>query len=390
MFGHLFALILLFLILEGGSVTTPIELSFSLFQSVLISLIGYLLILTFFHFLKRAHLKKFHSFIVQGLLLLFVYLSLNILGLERLFSFFPAGQKVLSSVLFIFLYFIGLAVGIHTILLRFLLPFAFPFILYLLLISSLQFLSLNTALVLFFALMVMSSLLLFPFLFRALWNCQPIPPSPLKTLIETFCKNLHFSIGGLYIWMGMRGTATAAFVGIMPKLRYLLYTEALLKLCTDKEIEAITAHEWGHHKKMHLLLYPFLLAGAYPLIHFISKMTPHLPPFFIFILYGGILFLFVRYVFGFFSRQCEKEADLQALKVGIDPELLISALEKVGRYHHVSLKKFHWHHGSIQERIDLIKRVYMHPSYGKRYEKFCFFSRVSYFTLIALLSYLLW
>ena len=50
-------------------------------------------------------------------------------------------------------------------------------------------------------------------------------------------------------------------MGIVPGLRYILLTPALIETMSIAEIEAIMAHEIGHVKKFHLLLYVFLITG---------------------------------------------------------------------------------------------------------------------------------
>ena len=50
-------------------------------------------------------------------------------------------------------------------------------------------------------------------------------------------------------------------MGILPGLRYILLTPALIETMSREELEAVIAHEIGHVKKYHLLLYICLIAG---------------------------------------------------------------------------------------------------------------------------------
>ena len=51
---------------------------------------------------------------------------------------------------------------------------------------------------------------------------------------------------------------TAAVIGILPGLRYILITSGLLGALDISELKAVVAHEMGHVRKKHLLLFVFL------------------------------------------------------------------------------------------------------------------------------------
>ena len=53
----------------------------------------------------------------------------------------------------------------------------------------------------------------------------------------------------------------AAIVGVVPRLRYVMFTKRIQKELSGDSIEAVLAHEIGHNYHRHLLVYPFILFG---------------------------------------------------------------------------------------------------------------------------------
>ncbi|MCI5210701.1 MAG: hypothetical protein D3910_18375 [Candidatus Electrothrix sp. ATG2] len=102
---------------------------------------------------------------------------------------------------------------------------------------------------------------LFPPIIYRLWGCIPMDPRPLRQRIEQFFRSQNFSAKILY-WPLFEGRmVTAGVMGIVPRFRYLLLTPALLSALDREELEAVLAHEIGHVKRYHLVLYLFLFFG---------------------------------------------------------------------------------------------------------------------------------
>lgn len=114
---------------------------------------------------------------------------------------------------------------------------------------------------LFFLFFLVLLALLFPPVIRRLWGCTPMESGPLRHGVEQFCRSQNFSSEILY-WPLFEGKMiTAGVMGIVPKFRYLLLTPALLFALDQEELEAVLAHEIGHVKKYHLILYLLLFLG---------------------------------------------------------------------------------------------------------------------------------
>jgi tetratricopeptide (TPR) repeat protein len=176
---------------------------------------------------------------------------------------------------------------------------------------------------------------------------------------------------------------TAGVVGLVKRFRYVLISPALLDHLSGEELKAVMAHEMGHVKKRHLVFYVVFLIGylllAYSFFDLVFLMLfsfdstldllvsskeeagnalsliTTVPP---------LLFMFVyfRYLFGLFSRNFERQADLYALKLTGSPEGLINSLKTLTRLSGRSEDAPSWHHHSISERIRFLRRCEENPS----------------------------
>jgi len=69
-----------------------------------------------------------------------------------------------------------------------------------------------------------------------------------------------------------------------------------------------------------------------------------------------ILLVYFRFVFGYFMRNCERQADLYALQLVGNSRGLVSSLEKIAVHSGHSHDRPSWHHFSIRQRIDFLKK----------------------------------
>lgn len=232
--------------------------------------------------------------------------------------------------------------------------------------------------IIFFALFLCFVMLFFPPMVRRLWGCSPLPEGELKENLIRFCSKQDFS-AGLYIWPLFEGRVlTAGVMGVVPGLRYILLTPAIIETMTMEELESVMAHEIGHVKRYHLLLYVLLIGGfslfaamlAEPfLLMLLSRAffvdlitTGNIDPETLIAALGSVPLLifmvfYFRFIFGYFIRNFERQADLHVLKVVGDGRALVSAFEKIARMSGNIRDQKNWHHFGIGERIDCIERA---------------------------------
>ena len=243
---------------------------------------------------------------------------------------------------------------------------------------------------LFLGLFLTLVLLFFPPLVRRLWNCTELDDGPLKEHLVAFCQRQNFD-ATLCVWPLYEGRLiTAAVLGMMPGLRYILLTPALMQNLNMGELEAVMTHEIGHVKYRHLLLYVLLIGGfslvagllAEPVLYLslsmdwvfqlIAKELVSADT--IIMLVGGLpllmlLLLYFRFVFGYFIRNFERQADLYVLKILGSGRQLISAFEKIVVTSGIRADKPNWHHFGIGERIAQIELGQKDPSVITRQDR---------------------
>ena len=68
-------------------------------------------------------------------------------------------------------------------------------------------------------------------------------------------------------------------------------------------------------------------------------------------------------------RNFERQADLFCFQVGIDPAHMISSFMKLGVAHHDDGKRTNWHHFTIPQRIDFLRRCEEKPEMVNQHKK---------------------
>ncbi len=243
----------------------------------------------------------------------------------------------------------------------------------------------------------------FPGFLAKMMGCQPLPPGEERRRIETFCLRQRIVFGEIYSWPLFGGRVLSAGVlGFAGRFRYLLLTPALLEVAKTEELEAVIAHEIGHVKKHHLLLYlllfmafgMFLQFGLEPMLQafmgaefflvllFDFEGAPAaLAPFIAGIPLLVTLLLYVRFIFGFFMRNFERQADLYSYRVMGGAGPLASILEKIAWLGGNIRERPNWHHFGIGQRVDYLKDCEV----GKRkpfWHEFKVYSALGAFALV--------
>ena len=261
-----------------------------------------------------------------------------------------------------------------------------------------------------FVFFILFLVLIFPPLIRWLWNCSPLPPSQLREEMKAFFRQQKFS-SEILIWPLFEGQViTAGIMGILPRLRYLLVTPALLNTMNKDELEAVLAHEIGHVKKKHLILYLLLFLGfsifasaaATPLpflylssewFYDVSGFLNLSPENTLAVLSAApvllLMVLYFRYLFGFFIRNFERQADLHVFKAQGHGRALISSFEKIARLGGNIREQKSWHHFGLGERIDFLELCEQDKSLLRKHDLKVYISLAAYVLIVALTTVLL-
>jgi Zn-dependent protease with chaperone function len=243
---------------------------------------------------------------------------------------------------------------------------------------------------LFFGIFLLFVFIFFPPLVRRLWGCREIDEGPLKDHLTAFCEKQNFT-AAIYLWPLFEGRViTAGVMGIIPGLRYILITPALIETMTLEELDSVMAHEIGHVKRFHLLFYVFLIGGFTISSGFIAEPFYQVffskDYFYSFVNFTGLapdavknvvitvplllfLLIYFRFIFGYFMRNFERQADLHVFPVLGNSRAIISAFEKIAILSGNTRDKPSWHHFGIGQRVDYLVKCEQNPAWIKHQHK---------------------
>jgi Zn-dependent protease with chaperone function len=230
-----------------------------------------------------------------------------------------------------------------------------------------------------------------PLLIQRFWRCRPMTAGPERSRIEALCRKAGVRYADIVYWPIFGGRMiTAGVMGLVARFRYILVTQGLLQMLRPEEVDQVIAHEIGHVKRRHLQLYLLFFIGfmliayaAYPVSAFmLFSQGPILPLVKLFELnpfnlisgvYAGVLVIaiivYFRYIFGFFMRNFERQADVYVFELFSTAQPLISTFDKIVLSSGQPADKPNWHHFSIQQRVDYLRRCERNPQWITRHNR---------------------
>jgi STE24 endopeptidase len=205
----------------------------------------------------------------------------------------------------------------------------------------------------------------------------------------------------------------AVVMGLIPQVRYILLSDLLLSTMSDDQIEAVFAHEVGHVMHKHMfwlvaamsaLMLCFVGPGQFVIDHLDKLQTRMgIPQSVELILVMGIGAGLFWLIFGYMSRNCERQADVFAartlqnahehsatsqfdamIQITTATELpkelpgplnyqapssvgehgaavFCSALEQVALVNNIRIEERSWCHGSIASRMKFLEDLGKEP-----------------------------
>jgi STE24 endopeptidase len=162
-----------------------------------------------------------------------------------------------------------------------------------------------------------------PLIVPTVLGLKPLPPGQTLDQIEAVSRRLRFRYSRIYQWNTRGQVANAAVIGVLPWIRYVLFTDRLLDSLNESELDAVLGHEIGHAKHFHLPFYALFMLLSTVLIGLIVEIVrlenevrwnEHRALFQVvpLALAGGYMFG----VFGIVSRRCERQADVFGCRAG--------------------------------------------------------------------------
>ncbi|MBL7179330.1 MAG: M48 family metalloprotease [Pseudomonadota bacterium] len=244
--------------------------------------------------------------------------------------------------------------------------------------------------VLYFMFFLMAIAMIGPLMIQKFWRCKPLETGYVRERIENVCRRADLEYANILYWPIFGGRMiTAGVMGLVKKFRYILVTGAFIRFLEPEEIDAVIAHEIGHIKKKHLWFYLVFFVGymlisyatfdllvyavlyAEPLYRFISRpgLNQTTVTSTIFSLAIIVIFLiYFRFIFGYFMRNFERQADTYVYALFDSAGPLISTLEKIVLTSGQPADRPNWHHYSIKKRIDYLKQCEADKTWISRHD----------------------
>jgi Zn-dependent protease with chaperone function len=239
-----------------------------------------------------------------------------------------------------------------------------------------RFLSTPEGQVIYFLVFLSTVVIIGPAMIQKFWRCKPLESGYVRSRIEKLCRRAGLEYANILYWPIFGGRMiTAGIMGLIKKFRYILITEALVRHLEPEEMDAVIAHEIGHVKRKHLHFYLVFFIGYIFLSYTIFDLLIY------FIIYTDpvywlinstdinhdtiisavfslsiiiIFFIYFRYIFGYFMRNFERQADTYVYALFPSAKPLISTFKKIAAMTGQPPDRPNWHHFSIKERIEYL------------------------------------
>jgi Zn-dependent protease with chaperone function len=259
-----------------------------------------------------------------------------------------------------------------------------------------------------FILFLLLILILFPPIVRRLWNCTPFPEGPLLDHLQDFFRKQNFS-ARIFLWPLFEGRViTAGVMGIIPGLRYVMITPALLEHLTLDELDAVMAHEIGHIRKKHMLLYLLIISGFsilagfilepftffllsrdwyYSLLELTGLTAENLLTAIMAVVVLSLMVFYFRFLFGYFIRNFERQADLHVFDAIGSSKSIIAAFEKIAILSGNIRDLPSWHHFGIGQRVDYLEKCEKDPSEISKHNRKVRYSLLAYILLVGIAAF---
>ncbi|MCE2881719.1 MAG: M48 family metalloprotease [Planctomycetaceae bacterium] len=226
--------------------------------------------------------------------------------------------------------------------------------------------------------------LLVPFIVPPLLGLERLPQGELRDDLEELARGAGVHMRELWVWPTDGVVANAAVMGVFPRLRCVMLTDALLESMPRAQIRAVMAHELGHVVRRHLLWMVAVVIACWTVAGLV--LTPLAREVFVSLLprfeegewqsladavalvRDGAVLATGLCLFGLASRRFERQADTFAVQLlsrreasGTATEAavdsMVAALGSVAYLNHVRPERPSWRHGSIAWRQAYLRAI---------------------------------
>ena len=200
-----------------------------------------------------------------------------------------------------------------------------------------------------------------PLVLRHAWDTQPLARGALRDLFEAAARRAGFRCREILVWNTGHTMANAAVVGLGPRLRMVFLSDALLAQLAARELLAVFAHEIGHARRHHVLVFVSWTAGFFLCADLaLARWLPSGELWATSALVAAVALWYAG--FGWLSRRFELDADLFSVELTGDVEGMVCALDSVGGPHGGARRT--WRHFSIDARVQFLRSFALDAGIG--------------------------
>ncbi|MHC5109676.1 MAG: M48 family metallopeptidase [Planctomycetota bacterium] len=246
-----------------------------------------------------------------------------------------------------------------------------------------------------------------PMMLRYIWQTEPLANGPLRERLESLCGRINLRCRDILVWKSDGMMINAAVMGLVPRVRYVMLSDALLETMSDDQVEAVFGHEAGHICRRHIQLFLVFAFGGWLITAGIMESMAQLAlrmgwqseQTAMLVQAGGVLVTVLIWGIGFgmLSRRFERQADLfgarcvaSHLKACPEPcsvhrddlagadsvdrvcstgaSIFSSALDRVAILNGIPHEEWSWRHSSIGSRIRFLSSAASDPALAIRFE----------------------
>jgi STE24 endopeptidase len=211
-------------------------------------------------------------------------------------------------------------------------------------------------------------------------NARTMSSGPLRSSLESILAHARVRVGDIRLWPTGGSILNGAVIGLIPRFRFVLLTDALLETLPRMQLRAVMAHEVGHLRFRHL---PWTAVSLISMVWLFGQLMDWLAqPVFTWMLQlgvapdsavdliqmvgTGVVMVCTFIGFGLVSRRFELQADAAAAaELSCHPQppapvteriethgaqAMCDALESVAQLNGIDPRRHTWRHGSIRWR----------------------------------------
>lgn len=247
-----------------------------------------------------------------------------------------------------------------------------------------------------------------PVMLRRIWKTESLEDGPVRERLDHLARRVGLRFRDILLWKSDGLMINAAVMGLIPSVRYVLLSDALLSSMSERQVEAVFGHEAGHVRHRHIQYFLVFASVGWLAVAAVMEGIAH-----VMLAVGvelraavpiveavGLLATVVVWGvgFGWLSRRFERQADLFAARCVTPPAnqcgspcsvhlddrqtlpdqgrvcatgaaLFASALDRVATLNGIPHEEYSWRHSSIGIRIRFLTSLAGDPNRVARFER---------------------